>query len=234
MESSRNKNMRRGLKTLLCLLLIVPCVGLLVACGAGGGFGSQTDLAKAHFDAFKVPTSYAGAKTPTIQNSLRFYYGTGEMANAPVVQTLERMKSVSEKQARAEHDAKIKGEWVTEYNADGSAKTKLTGTALDEYKKAYDDAKKTAESYKYVSSKKLEAETTGAATAADEGLATNIEVWEVTYEYTPWENGTAGTKKTDQKYTIPMQKIDGKWYLTEDINILSIILGSIGLGGMPA
>ena len=227
-------------KTMLQLSAVVFAVFaavMLVACGAASsGFANQEALAKAHFDTFRVPTNYVGANGPSIEDTLRFYHGAADMANAPIMQTLREIQKAGERQARAEHDAKMKGNWVLDYNADGTAKTRFTGEnklggiTQAEYRTAHEDARKTAQSYKYVSSRKLDAETTALA-AGSSGLATHVEVREITFEYTPWVNGAAGTKVTDQKYTIEMQRIGSKWYLVGEADIGSIIGGLLPSNG---
>ena len=222
--------MKKQFKILLALMLIVPCVGFLVACGGvNAGFASPEKLGEAWVKTEAKTVIAPYGEGATFNEGLQFSHGAKTVNSAPtLLKAVQEIYTVMSKEAKDKHKAKMDGNWVIEYNEDGTAKTKFSGTDLETYKKTYNDAKSKSKSFKYVSATKDTTATTTAAGAATAGTATHVEVWNVKYEYTPYVDGVAQTT-VEETEPLTVYKVGGKWY-TDSGSGLGGIMG--GLGGL--
>jgi hypothetical protein len=201
---------------------------IMTACGgASAGFSSQNNLARAYaeynFRSMQIPLVLAG-HGPSERDAMRFVYGSD---NAIIEESLKLFDLVHQMQ-REKHDAMMNGTFAASYNAEG-VRVPITETQRNDYRRAFENARRTANSFTITSVERNAALTTAfAATAISEdafGLATNFEVWVVTYSYTPFTGEqVAGTPVTGLTMPVEMFRIGGRWY-TEFFDFSNLLGG---------
>lgn len=225
------KQMKRKLMVQLSAVALAVCATvILVACGGvSAGFSSQEALAKAYVSAMSKSNLSDYGEGMTLSEVAKFAYEANSIGT--LLGIGDNAFNDLTKMAKDVHKAKMNGNWVLDYNEDGSAETKIKPEDVEKYKNAYNAVKNQAKSFKYVSIEKDDAKTATLAAATTESLATNVGVWKVTYEFTPYNaENVAQTKMTDQTIDLQMQKIGGKWYLT---NTSMMVLAPSILAGIP-
>jgi len=210
---------RKYLLSLLTVALVIPCVVLLAACGgATAGFSSQRALARAYVNMEGRMPMAAFGEGPSLNDLIRFSYDANSLGG--VLGLMNEIYDAQMKEAKAMHDAMWKGTWVTEWNADGTVKTRMSTEERDGYRQFYRNARSTSRSYALLPATAVDVARTAAAAAdvADfvgpilEGRVQQIEVWKVEWEFYQYTGaGVKGDKQTDYAF-VTMVKIGGKWY----------------------
>jgi len=219
--------MKRKSMLQLCALAFAVCATVvLVACSGASvsaGYKSQSALAKAYFNHQKKAQLSSYGEYNTKWNALKFDYDSKFMGKLST-EAMQQECANEQKERKEIHKAKMNGSWVVDYNDNGTVKSRFKDeankTAWDTYKNNFNRINNQVKSRKITGTEKhVEKTKEAVAYGYGGGLATVVEVWEVTYEYQAYkvDNGAVvvdGDKQTGLKDYIRVYKVGSKWYIS--------------------
>jgi len=227
---------RKLLKTMMVMALLVPCMVIMAACGGfGAGFSNQNRLARAWVDTFAAMEVVAPqwalvyGQGPSFQDLTAFTYDAQFYGS--ILGLVGDAYDGYMKSTREVHDAKMSGKYNT-FNAEtGAATAAMDAAALAKYREDFNNTRATVRSIKMINTTanptaKAVTSGTGADPAAQlllagavaevTGLATHVEVWNISFEWTPHTGAQVKGTVEQETVQVVMVRIGGKWFLHQE------------------